>query len=277
MKEYKKVPLFSYYQDEKLPMAELIALAKEEDQTAIRVIIDQYEGFVHATINHRNYFLKGGEPEDLVQEGLYAIYKAIKDFKESMMNKRVKPSKETERPCMICSEIFSEEDHTVQTCSQDCEEELALIRVQKGFESFIKLCINRNLISAIKYSTRKKNIPLNEGIPLDRPLPENDNMTFSDIFGGKKEVLYGMPFDFLTPEEQLLLEEKEESRKEKLLPKLSPVEREIFALHTEDKSYKEIQETLGIEKAKRVDNALQRVKRKMEMIKLQENMFYKEY
>lgn len=210
---------------ETMSINEIINLAKNPEnpfnRLAYHYIIEKYKGIIHGTIKKKNYFLQGGDYDDLFQEGLYGIYKAIKDFKEEAGE----------------------------------------------FETFLKICIDRQLISAIKTSTRKKHTPLNEMIPLDRSLPENDNLSMMDIFGARDEVQYSIDFESLDPEEQLVLRERQEIQQRMLDQALSDKEKSVYYLYLEDKSYKEIMDDLGVDNPKMIDNAIQRVKRKIEKIK----------
>lgn len=210
---------------ENLTINQITALAKdptnENARFAYHYIIEKYKGIIHGTIKKKNYFLQGGDYDDLFQEGMFGIYKAIKDFKEEAGE----------------------------------------------FETFLKICVDRQLISAIKTSTRKKHTPLNEMIPLDRSLPENDNLSMMDIFGARDEVQYGIDFESLNPEDQVIYMERHDIQKKMLRQALSDKEKSVYNLYLEDKSYKEIMDDLGVDNPKMIDNAIQRVKRKIEKIK----------
>ena len=219
-----------FAQFESMHINEIISMAKNNNRLAYHYIVEKYKGIVHGTIKKKNYFLQGGDYEDLLQEGLFGIYKAVKDFKETVKDEHGKEKK-------------------------------------SDFESFLKICIDRQLISAIKTSTRKKHTPLNEMIPFDRPLPENDNLTMMDIFGARDEVQHKLDFESLDPEQQLILNETQQIQQRMLDETLSEKEKSVYYLYLEDKSYKEIMEDLGVDSPKMIDNAIQRVKRKIEKIK----------
>lgn len=208
-----------------MPINEIIALAKDsesdENRLACFYIVEKYKGIIHGTIKKKNYFLQGGDYDDLFQEGLFGIHKAIKDFKEEAGE----------------------------------------------FETFLKICVDRQLISAIKTSTRKKHTPLNEMIPLDKTLPENENLSMMDIFSAREEVQYGISFESLDPEEQLVLKEQKQIQQKMLDEALSEKEKSVYKLYLEDKSYKEIMDELKELNPKTIDNAIQRGKRKSEKIK----------
>lgn len=203
---------------ETLSTNELVQLAKENHNGAINYIIKKYKGVIHGRIKKKSYFLQGGDYEDLLQEGMIGLYKAIRDFKED----------------------------------------------SGEFDVFSKICIDRQLISAIKTSTRKKHAPLNEMISLDRSLPENDNLNMMDIFGAREDVRYGIDLEYLSPEEQVILKETYEIQKRILEESLSPREKAVFDRYLDDQTYKEIMEDLNVDTAKTIDNALQRVKRKID-------------
>jgi len=206
---------------EEMSINEIVELAKQGNRSAYHYIFKKYKGIIHSTIKKKNYFLQGGDYDDLFQEGLIGLYKAIRDFDKT----------------------------------------------HGEFDVFCKICIDRQLISAIKTSTRRKHAPLNDMIPFDRTLPENDNLTMMDIFGAKEDVQYTISFETLDPEKQLLLKEMNEMNRKKLEEILSEKEKAVYYLYLEDKSYKEIMESLNIQNPKTIDNALQRVKRKIEKIK----------
>lgn len=209
-----------------MPINEVVSLAKQENRAAYNYVIRKYKGIIHSTIKKKNYFLQGGDYEDLLQEGLIGLYKAIRDFNEE----------------------------------------------SGEFEVFSKICIDRQLISAIKTSTRKKHTPLNDMIPLDRTLPENDNLSMMDIFGAREDVQFNVSFEALDPEEQLVLKETRDLHKEMLEKSLSDKEKAVYYLYLEDKSYKEIMDDLSVKNPKMIDNAIQRVKRKIEKIKNNESI-----
>ena len=211
---------------ETMPINEIVTLAKNQDRIAFYYIVRKYKGIIHGRIKKKCYFLQGGDNEDLFQEGLVGLFKAIRDFKEE----------------------------------------------NGEFDVFSKICIDRQLISAIKTSTRKKHAPLNEMISLDRSLPENDNLSMMDIFGARDDVQYSIDMDSISPEEQLVLKETYENQKKLLTESLSEKEKIIYDLYLENKSYKEIMQDLNVTNPKMIDNAIQRVKRKIDRIKESDNV-----
>lgn len=204
--------------------------AKSGDQLAIRFLINQYKSMINTIIN-KGFFLKNGDRDDLFAEGLLGLSRAIKDFDEEKGN----------------ADNF-----------------------QKNLENFFYMCIQRALISAIKTSNRKKNSPLNDMASLDRPLQENENLTAMDIVAARDDVQRSTGFEFTNPEEQLILEDSLSTYQSMLEDTLSESERAVYNLRLQKYSYKEIQDILGYDKAKPIDNALQRVKTKLNQIIEQE-------
>ena len=188
---------------------EEIALeAKEGNSIAQEYIITKYEHFIKAKA--KSYFLIGADKEDIYQEGMIGLYKAIRDFK--------------------------------------CEKE-------GTFKSFAELCITRQIITAIKTATRQKHIPLNTYVSLNKPIYEEDSeRTLLDVIDGLR----------ITDPEALLIGKEEVADIEEQIKKvLSELEMEVLNSYLDGKSYQEIAQDLDRE-AKSIDNALQRVKRKLE-------------
>ncbi|MFD1708445.1 RNA polymerase sporulation sigma factor SigH [Siminovitchia sediminis] len=186
----------------------LIELVHKGESEALDYLIRRYRNFVRAKA--RSYFLIGADNEDIVQEGMIGLYKAIRDFKE---------------------------------------EKLA------SFKAFAELCITRQIITAIKTATRQKHIPLNSYVSLDKPIyDEESDRTLMDVISTAK---------IMDPEELLIHREKFSSIEDKMTELLSDLERKVLALYLDGRSYQEISEELD-RHVKSIDNALQRVKRKLE-------------
>jgi len=191
---------------------ELVLRARAGDDAALEHLLLRYKNF--ARVKARNYFLIGADKDDLVQEGMIGLYKAIRDFR---------PDK------------------------------------QSSFRAFAELCIQRQIITAIKTSTRQKHIPLNSYVSLTRPIPQD---------GGEEpdRVLV----DVLTqdrssdPVEMVISREEVESMQTSFKEILSDLEAHVLHLYLEGKSYQDIAEGLK-RRVKSIDNALQRIKRKVEM------------
>ncbi len=126
-----------------------------------------------------------------------------------------------------------------------------------SFHAFAELCVTRQIITAIKTATRQKHIPLNSYISLNRPIYEEEgDRTLIDVITERQ-----MP----GPEELLISRESLSRIESRIRETLSPLERRVLEAYMDGKSYQEIAEMLG-RHAKSVDNALQRVKRKLERL-----------
>ncbi|TCS81565.1 RNA polymerase sporulation sigma factor SigH [Tepidibacillus fermentans] len=124
-----------------------------------------------------------------------------------------------------------------------------------SFKAFAELCITRQIITAIKTATRQKHIPLNSYISLDKPIyDEESDRTLLDVICGNK---------VMDPEELIINQEEFEDIEEKMGALLSDLERQVLRFYLDGRSYQEIAEELG-RHVKSIDNALQRVKRKLE-------------
>lgn len=188
--------------------AELVTMGRNGDAQALEFIIHKYKHFVRAKT--RSYFLIGADREDIFQEGMIGLYKAIRDFKED------KPS---------------------------------------SFKAFAELCVTRQIITAIKTATRQKHIPLNSYVSLDKPIYDDESdRTLLDVITGSKVM---DPAQLIINQEELMAIE------EKMSEVLSELEKQVLMLYLDGRSYQEISEDLN-RHVKSIDNALQRVKRKLE-------------
>jgi RNA polymerase sporulation-specific sigma factor len=124
-----------------------------------------------------------------------------------------------------------------------------------SFKAFAELCVTRQIITAIKTATRQKHIPLNSYVSLNKPIfDEDSDRTLMDVISGVK----------ITDPEELMINREEYSDIEKKMGEiLSGLERRVLMLYLEGKSYQEIAVELQ-RHVKSIDNALQRVKRKLE-------------
>ena len=189
---------------------EMVILAQEGNGYAMELLLNKYKNFVRSKA--RSYFLIGADHEDIVQEGMIGLYKAIRDF---------------------------------------CAEKRA------SFRAFAELCITRQIITAIKTATRQKHIPLNSYVSLNKPVYDDESgRTLLDIIIEGRIV---NPEDLLINRESLMTIEAD------ILAMLSSLERDVLASYLQGKSYKEIAKDLR-RQVKSIDNALQRVKRKLEKI-----------
>lgn len=193
---------------EEMTDEQVVEIAREGDIDAQEYLINKYRNYVRAKA--RTYFLLGGDKEDLIQEGMIGMYKAIRDFRSDKLS---------------------------------------------SFRAFAELCITRQIITAIKTATRQKHIPLNSYISLNKPIYDEDSdRTLLDIITGNKVS---------DPEELIISREEFTEIEEKMGELLSPLEWQVLMYYLEGKSYQEIAEELG-RHVKSIDNALQRVKRKLE-------------
>ena len=198
------------YSDELVNMSdeEVVELARQGDNDAQEYLIGKYKNFVRAKA--RSYFLIGADKEDIIQEGMIGLYKAIRDY----------------RPDKLSS-----------------------------FRAFAELCITRQIITAIKTATRQKHIPLNSYISLNKPIYDEDSdRTLLDVISGTRVT---------DPEELVISQEDFDDIEAKMGEILSSLEWNVLMYYLEGKSYQDI--AAGLDRhVKSIDNALQRVKRKLE-------------
>ncbi len=194
---------------EQLTDEELIKEIKENDNDkALEFLMDKYKSFVFARA--KSYYMVGGEKQDIVQEGLIGLFKAIKNFNNDK---------------------------------------------QTSFRAFADLCIRRQIVSAIKTSTRQKHIPLNNCISLNSAFEdENGEKSLSDVL---ENEIAPDPSDTIVNKETFL------NIKSKITSILSQFEQEVLDYHLCGYTYTQIASSLKVE-PKSVDNAIQRIKKKME-------------
>ncbi len=187
---------------------QVVEMCHQGDSEAEEYLLNKYKNFVRAKA--RSYFLIGADHEDIVQEGMIGLYKAIRDFKPEKLS---------------------------------------------SFRAFPELCITRQIITAIKTATRQKHIPLNSYVSLNKPLyDEESDRTLLDV------IMEGRISD---PEELIINRENLGNIHNKISEVLSGLEQEVLQAYLDGKSYQEIADALG-RHVKSIDNALQRVKRKLE-------------
>jgi RNA polymerase sporulation-specific sigma factor len=186
----------------------LIALAKRGSPDAYERIVKRYRGFVR--LKASSYFLLGGDSDDLIQEGLVGLYKAIRDFRSDR---------------------------------------------ESSFRNFAELCITRQIITAVKTASRNKHAPLNQYVSFAQsPAGAADSETMLE------EVLPGPSSD--DPADRVIATEELQSLVACLSSVLSELESRVLSLYLDGYSYEIIGERLDCD-TKTVDNALQRVKRKV--------------
>lgn len=187
---------------------EIVMESKKGNNRAQEYLINKYEHFVKSKA--KSYFLIGADKEDIYQEGMIGLYKAIRDFRADKLS---------------------------------------------SFKAFAELCVTRQIITAIKTATRQKHIPLNTYVSLNKPIYEEDSeRTLLDVLTGLK----------ITDPEEVVISKEEMTHIETEMEKvLSDLEMEVLMSYLDGKSYQEIACDLD-RHAKSIDNALQRVKRKLE-------------
>jgi RNA polymerase sporulation-specific sigma factor len=188
---------------------QLVDLARHGDESAIDALLGRYRHYARAKA--RSYFLAGADREDIVQEGMIGLFKAIRDF---------------------------EPEHNTT------------------FRAFAELCITRQIITAIKTATRQKHIPLNSYVSLNKAASdqEGEERPLSDSIVSK---------EILDPADLVISAEEIAGIRDSVDKHLSDLETEVLSLYMDGKSYQEIADLLG-RHVKSIDNALQRIKRKLE-------------
>lgn len=187
---------------------EIVLEARKSNVRAQEYLINKYQNFVKAKA--KSYFLIGADKEDIYQEGMIGLYKAIRDFKHDKL---------------------------------------------ASFKAFAELCVTRQIITAIKTATRQKHIPLNTYISLNKPIyDEESDRTLLDVLSLARVS---------DPEELIISQEELKHIQGEIGEVLSELEMEVLESYLDGKSYQEIACDLN-RHAKSIDNALQRVKRKLE-------------
>jgi len=188
---------------------DLVALVHDGDDRCIEVLLARYRNFARSKA--RSYFLAGSDKEDVVQEGMIGLFKAIRDFQA-----------ETGTP----------------------------------FRAFAELCISRQILTAIKTANRQKHQPLNSSVSLDAPAYGDDQ---SDRSVGDNLVASTIH----DPAELVISAQEIEAIRDTMHESLTDLEGDVLRLYMDGKSYEEIAGVLG-NHVKSIDNALQRIKRKLQ-------------
>jgi len=197
---------------------EVLALVHNGDRHAFDYLISKYEGIVRHKA--RTYFLVGSDREDVIQEGLIGLYKAICDFDKHKLT---------------------------------------------SFRSFAELCITRQIITSIKSATRLKHTPLNTYISIYKPIhDEQSDRILLDIIDNRFS---------LDPQKVLLNREKQSYIQARLQKSLTRLEHNVLDLYLQGYSYEEIADKLNRHE-KSIDNALQRVKRKVDQLIQKKELVY---
>ena len=191
----------------------LVSAAQSGDEDALTELLSRYRGTVW--VKSASYFLAGGEHDDVVQEGMIGLYKAIRDFD----------------PARLAS-----------------------------FRSFADLCITRQIQTAVKLASRQKHLPLNRYISLSK-----SDTTSEDAPLELPDESYGVD-----PQKVVLNRELLEDLANGINTLLSELEKQVLLQHLDGKSYQEIATEMD-KQVKSIDNALQRVKRKLDTVRRQED------
>ncbi len=185
----------------------LVSLFHEGDVEALDLLLHRYRRFARAKA--RGYFLAGGDTDDIEQEGMIGLFKAIRDFRHG----------------------------------------------QSSFRAFAELCVTRQIMTAIKGACRQKHQPLNRYVSLWglRVIDDPSERLVDELFDQR------MP----DPADEVVSLEGQAAMRAALTTMLSALEVDVLRLHLDGCSYSEISDRLG-RHVKAVDNALQRIKRKLE-------------
>lgn len=195
---------------ENLTDEDLVELIHTGDSSAQEYLIDKYKSVVK--LRCRAYFIKGADKEDIIQEGMIGLYKAIRDFQKDKLS---------------------------------------------SFYSFANLCVTRQIITAIKAATRQKHIPMTSYVSLSKLISEDDSdKTWLDLMTDEHS---------LSPEELFIDQEERRHIETSLTKTLSDLECRVLSLHLQGRSYFEIGSIMNKDE-KAIDNALQRVRKKLEKI-----------
>ena len=188
---------------------ELVERARHGEEKAVELLLNRYRHYARAKA--RTYFLAGADKEDIVQEGMIGLFKAVRDFQRDK---------------------------------------------NTAFRAFAELCITRQIITAIKTATRQKHIPLNSYVSLNKPA--------SAEHGEERPLEESLVHQTIDDPADLVISSEEiASIKNSMGKLLSDLETEVLQLYMDGKSYQEIADMLG-RHVKSIDNALQRIKRKLE-------------
>lgn len=193
---------------EDLADEEVIHLIRNGSKWGMEHLIEKYKPVVRA--KSRSYFLVGADREDIVQEGMIGLFKAIRDYKE---------------------------DKSIP------------------FRMFAEMCITRQIITAVKTATRQKHIPLNSYISLNKRLFDEDS--------DKMLIEMLQEVSVTDPEEMFISKEDYNLIEHKMVELLSPFEKQVLTMYLSGIAYQEIARQLN-KPVKSIDNALQRLKKKIE-------------
>ncbi|MCI6165163.1 MAG: RNA polymerase sporulation sigma factor SigH [Lachnospira sp.] len=190
---------------------ELVNLYRQGNEQAVEYLFEKYKNLVRKKA--KAMYLAGGDNDDLIQEGMIGLYKAVRDYKEER---------------------------------------------DASFFTFASMCINRQMITAVTASNRKKNIPLNSYVSFDSPVSgeEDSDMKLADVLPPSNEQ---------NPEKLFIDKEFANDLQKKVMASLSSFEKEVLKYYMDGKDYIEISEKMN-KTPKSIDNALQRIRNKVDKI-----------
>lgn len=204
---------YSLQELEQMTDEDLIDAYRLNDKQAIEVLVQRYKQLVRHKI--KTTYCIGADKEDLIQEGMIGLFKAINDYN---------PEREA------------------------------------SFKSFATLCVTRQLSTAFKTVTRQKHMPLNTSISLNLPVKpgeeEDEGVTLMDVLKSKEEY---------SPEDEVIHQEDLQVLNEYISKVLSEMELKVLKLYISGKNYHEIAKQMD-KTPKAIDNALQRIKKKLESV-----------
>jgi RNA polymerase sporulation-specific sigma factor len=184
----------------------LVLAAKGGDAAAMDVLLDKYRNLVKTRA--RSFFIMGADRDDVFQEGMIGLFKAVRDFRSEKLS---------------------------------------------NFRAFATLCVNRQIMTALKAATRQKHVALNTSVSLHRPVFDDGAVTLLDIVESPRSV---------DPLDRVIRQETDGAVQRCMRERLSDFERGVLSLYLDGKTYREISDLLE-RGPKAVDNALQRIKRKI--------------
>jgi RNA polymerase sporulation-specific sigma factor len=191
----------------KMSDEEIVRLANGGDLLALEHLIYKYKDLVK--VKAKVYYIVGADRDDIIQEGMIGLYKAIRDFRDEKTS---------------------------------------------SFRNFADICITRQMITAIKTATRQKHLPLNGYVSLNKPIYSDGTSTMAETVTSDGAT---------DPMELFIGKEELDATEEKINSMLSSLERQVLTYYVEGRSYEEIALDLN-RRVKSIDNALQRIKRKIE-------------
>ena len=185
---------------------DLIQVIKSGDKSALEYLIDKYKELVNMKVS--KYFIIGAEKEDIIQEGLIGLFKAVKSYKSDKQN---------------------------------------------SFKTFANMCIERQLITAIKSSNRQKHMPLNSYLSLNiAAYDEDEDSSLLEVFNAHQ---------IEDPLETITKQEYYESVEKAIDKSLSSFEKQVLNRYIQGESYVQIAQKLETP-VKSIDNAIQRIRKK---------------